>query len=256
MEKNKFKNVLIGMLVVIIVLLLAVIYLVYTGKIGNTAVNDTDNSVNNNDIVTSDNKLSDEEAMNVGQELYDKATEIYEVWVLRPYCGVSSSEIQNQVMVEFDDAAMGKGDYYDSGFASLEALKSELRKYLSDDIINSKITSEAITDTSLLKNIEYNDYVLQNGKLYCRAFTGKGFMSRYLGKYDMEVSNLEENKITYTIKSTYVTEEAQASGSECWNSINSGNNNCADNELEYKSTTFTIEKNNDNWVVTSYTLHD
>lgn len=260
MNKDKFKNIIIVLLLIIIILLVIVIGFSYA-TLNNIKTDSSDDKTNNEEVI--DDKLSKDEALKVGKELYDKATDIYETWVLFPYCGFTYQEFINKDMVEYSDAAMGNGKYYDSGFKNLEELKEYLAKYLSSDIINNKITKDAVIDLSLLgtSDYAYTDYIVDSGKLYCRSFAGKGWVNRYLGEYDIDVNTIEENKITYIIKSTYVTEAAQASNSECWNSVNSGTNElntdkCLENELEYKDTTFIIEKNNDNWIVSEYTLHD
>ena len=191
MNEDKSKNKIIILLLIIIILLTAALVLVYKGGLSKDNINKNNNSENTSLIKTT---LTDEEAIDIGKQLYNKATEAYEVWELLPYCGSFNQSLDRET-IELDDAAMDKGTYYYSGFSTLNDLKNELRTYLSEEIINSKITKEAITDTSLLKDIAYNDYVELNGKLYCRNFSGKGWISRYLNDYEI-TSLIVPNTVT------------------------------------------------------------
>lgn len=98
-----------------------------------------------------------------------------------------------------------------------------------------------------LDDIPY--YVIYNNQLYCRQYEGKGWLSNYLGKYDIYMEDLQENKISYKITSYYTKDP---DGCENFNlSISS----CAQDSIYEKDTDFVIEKVDGNWVVTSYNLH-
>ena len=55
----------------------------------------------------------------------------------------------------------------------------------------------------VLEKKEKNDYLEKEDGLYCRRNTGKGWLSTYLGTYDIEISNLNKDVITYKITSYY-----------------------------------------------------
>lgn len=251
MKNEKFKNIIIGILIIIIVLLIVLICLIYNKKSDNDNKKVDINS--NNEVIEQNNKLSETEAITIGKSLYDKATEIYEVWVLRPYCGFNNEEIYKQPMTNF-----GINEFiqqYDSGMKNLDELKDYLAQYLSDTIINEKIKENAITDLSKVE--QYSNYVETDGKLYCRANTGKGWLNNsYLNEYKMEVQSITENKIIYNIKSTYINSNLYVDNpnSEC--SIENSNK-CSDSDKEYKDTKFIVEKNSNNkWIISEYTLHE
>lgn len=221
---------------------------------------------NNNENKKNDNVrlLTNEEAIIEGKMLYDKATEIYETWILIPYCGGDINSIMKQDNIEKlgSDACMN-GRYYKSDFSSLDNLKEYLKRWLSEDIVNDKVfkTSEYngktyynyVEDYSLLSdcdNYASVDYVLKDNTLYCRLDIGKGWISLYDG-YDMKVDAIEENKIIYTITSAYVKGE-----SNCYLGL-IDSKPCSEEDLEYKDTKFIIEKNESgNFIVTEFTLHD
>lgn len=259
-----------GLIVLVIILSLLVVglggFIVYDKVLSNNEIENNDNKkdeVNNND---NDSKLlSNEEAVVEGKRLYDKATEIYESWVLIPYCGVARNEIKEGDIEILGDSNYGNGSYYKSNFTSLDDLKNHLKQWLSEDIINEKVVKSYVLngetyynyveDLSLLSKQDthyaYIDYVLKDNTLYCRLDTGKGWLTLYQDEYDIKVDKIEENKITYTITSTYAKQD-----SDCYLGM-SDSKTCKEEDLEYKNTTFVIEKNTTgNFVVSEYTLHD
>lgn len=241
---NDKKNLVIIALVIIIILLCTLLFMTYNEK-----VHTKDNVNNNSSDVATEKKLSMEDAINVGTTLYDKATEIYEVWVLRPYCGYSNKDIYNNKMVDFGISSLM---YYETDYDNLDGLKDYLKEYLSSDIVEEKVGDGYITDTSTIRTDDdsmYTNYIVQNGKLYCRAHTGKGFFSSYVNSYDITVDSIEEDTITYNIKSAYGKDNTKCSES---NNIS----DCSEEDLEYKDTKFVIKKVNDNFVVSDYTLHE
>lgn len=252
-----------GLIVLVIILSLLVIglgvFIVYDKFNSNNDSENKDNSLNNVELLTNDEALAE------GKRLYDKATEIYETWVLTPYCGVIVSDIDEKNIETLGDSGYGNGSYYKSNFTNFDDLKKHLKQWLSDDIINENVTKiyelngetyyKYVEDISLLSNQDshygYVDYVLKDNKLYCRLDTGKGWLSTYQDKYDIKVNSIEENKITYTITSTYAKQD-----SDCYLGM-SANESCSDEDLEYKDTSFVIERNSlGDFVVTEYTLHD
>lgn len=258
MKNNKGKNITITLLVIIIIILIGIIALMYTGVITNNN-NNNDNSISNevekDDDAVESKKLDETEALIIGKELYDKANEIYETWVLLPYCGVARNDISEQKSYDLGgDSGIGTGQYYKTVFKDLDDLKKYLSKWLAEDVIENKITETAVTDLNLLKNLEYayTKYVIKDNNLYCRIDTGKGWLTTYANYYDISIDVLENDKITYNIKSYYVDNMEAECRSSGYVSVNS----CDESEISTKDTKFVIEKNAaDNWIVSEFTLH-
>ena len=246
MKESNNKNMIILLMGVIIIILIVLCTLFATNIITFTNKISTDNqeTINQNtNQESSTNTLTNEEIISIGKKLYDKATEVYETKTLFPYCGVSYKEIASRPQKKYANAATGTGTYYDSGFKNLNELKEYLKKYFSEELIDNKIVqSNALEDLSLLgkEDYAYTDYIIDDSKLYCRSFSGKGWLNNiYLYEYDIIVTKEEETKITFTIKSKYIN----ANTSEC----NVDNKDkCSDNDITIKDSTFIIEKFNDN----------
>lgn len=236
MKKN---NSLIGvLLIILIVMLLVGAALFYTGTI---QFNKQENNETKTEESTKKSVVSNEEAISIGTKLYDKATEIFSTWKLLPYCGYTLKEVYNMdgITIDTDNDYI---KYYPAKYDTINDLKNDLANYLSNDIIE--------------KNVNENDtnyYKTKDNKLYCRKTLGNGWVSFYLNDYTIKVSELTENKITYSITSTYAKDIT-----ECENNKDTGltKKSCKEDNLETKDSIFTIEKTNSNWVVTNFTLHD
>lgn len=260
----------IGLIVLVIILFLLVLglggFIVYDKVLSNNEIENNEN--NNSEVDNNQNEsklLSNEEALAEGKRLYDKANDIYETWVLIPYCGLTHGEAKGDRVETLGDAGSGNGDYFKSNFTSFEDLKNYLKQWLSDDIVNEKVvkTSESngeihynyVEDLSLLSKRDdlylYVDYVLKDNTLYCRLTAGMGWITLYQDKYEIKVDSIEENKITYTITSAYGKEEVG-----CYLGMLDVEP-CGEEDLVYKDTKFVIEKNaSGNFVVSEFTLHD
>lgn len=272
------KNNSTTILLVILTIILGCLCVLFATGVITFNYTSNDNNNNNNNNLNNNNSnneqinttLSENEAINIGKQLYDKATEIYSVWVLFPYCGYDvTSDTADLKIEQLGNSANGNSEYYESEFASLDELKNYLKNYLSEDIINDKVKEsyqlngetyyKYVTDTSLLSSTDshysYIDYVLKDNKLYCRLQSGKGWLNtKYLDEYSLKVSNIDESKITFTVTSTYINDDTlQNSETSC---NNQNPTNCTDKDKEYKDSEFVIEKVNDNWIVTSFTLHE
>lgn len=254
MKNEKGKDIAIGVLVVIIIVLAGLILLISIGKVNFNfkAVNNDDTkqeaNVDNdkiNDNKNNENKiLTTEEAIFMGSMLYDKATEIYATSLFVPYCGYDY-----QSKPKGSDIANNSGEYYSTDFTSIDELKDFLSRYLSEDIVKEKVSDDVVTDLSKVE--PYTNYIFYNNKLYCRGHVGKGWVSSYLDKYDISVKNKDENRITYNIVSYYAKD---VDSSQCATSLNYWQ--CSEEERITKTTEFVIEKSNDNWVVSSFVLHE
>ncbi len=273
MRNEKSKNIIIALLGIIIVILITLIVLLANGTISFNKKTADNTQLDKNTPEKNNTILTEAEANSIGKELYDKATEIYSVWVLYPYCGYNLLADKSNLKIEkLGDSGMGNGSYYQTNFTNLEELKKYLLQYLSKEIVEEKIVAEYqrngetyynyVTELSLLSSNDFHygyvDYVLKDNKLYCRLESGKGWLNdRYLGEYSLKTKTIEENKIEFTVTSTYISEETYQkiinNTTEC-NILNT--DKCTNNDKVYKDTDFVIEKIDNNWVVTSYTLHE
>lgn len=265
-NKNKKMVVIIAVLSIVVIGLSS--YLVYDKVLSTKEKEDSNtNSGSNTNTNTNGKVLSNEEALAEGKRLYDKVTDIYEISVLVPYCGIDPYEYyepdkRNEIK-ELGDSALGNGEYYKSNFSSLDDLKKYLTQWLSEELVNKKVVKQRefddgtisynyVEDLSLLRGKEeysYIDYVLKDNALYCRLQTGKGWLTHYRS-YEMKVDSITENKIVYTITNEYIKAD-----SACWQ--HEDEVDCKKEDLEYKDTKFTIERNaSGNFVVTDYTLHE
>lgn len=249
-KKNNKKDIVIVLLLIIIICLVGVIYLGYSGKFNSSKV---EGKKSDSEVTPEAEKMNTEEALQMGKSLYDKVTEIYEVWMLKPYCGFSSEEISKKSMTNF-----GVNEYiafYDSGMKNIDELKLYLQQWLSSDIVNQKVNEVAVTDLSKIE--QYTDYVEKDEKLYCRNNVGHGLINNsYLNEYKMDVKFITEDKISYNIKSTYIASDLYINhpNSEC--SVDTPSK-CSDSDKEYKDTEFIIEKNSDDkWIVSNYIFHE
>ncbi len=236
MRKN---NSLVGViLIILIVIMLIGAALFYTSTI---KFNKQENSETKTEESTKNSVISNEEAISIGTKLYDKATEIFSTWKLLPYCGYTLKEVYNIEGITIDtDKDYVK--YYPAKYNTLNELKKDLANYLSNDIIE--------------KNVNENDtnyYKTKDNKLYCRKTLGNGWVSFYLNNYTMKVTELTENKITYSITSTYAKDITKCENND---DVGLTKNSCKEDNIETKDSTFKIEKTNGNWVATDFTLHD
>ncbi len=222
--------------IILFIIVLCTLFATGTIKLDNSKKTETkaDNSEKK------DTKLSEKEAISKGTTLYDKANEIYSVWKLLPYCGYNLEDTYNQDGISLD-TTNSDAKFYPSKYNSINELKKDLSKYLSNDIIEKNVVENG--------NVLF--YKVYNGKLYCRKTLGNGWFSTYLNKYDIKVSSIEENKITYSITSYYAIDYTKCNSTDKL-SISS----CEKSNIETKDAKFAIEKINNNWVVTDFTLHD
>lgn len=221
--------------------------------------------------------LTETEALNKGKELYDKVTEIYSVYKLKiPYCGYNLSEISNQKLTMFEDelknieensdnleqqvnTTNNDTSYYRSIFKNLDSLKKYLKDYMSEDLIekNIKLNEKSVKDLILLQNEKYtgSNYVEYDMSLFCKATTIEVDNSRYIEKYTKDIDPYEirtlsrdKNKITFLIKSKYLSDTVKDFNKECKDDINK----CI---VTYDKS-FSIEKINNKWIVTVFNMHE
>ena len=249
MEKKNNNGMMVGLLMGIIIMLGVGIALFATGTIGFKTTTDNEQT-SGNDYAKKSNTLSEQEAIAKGKELYEKTTKVYETWRLLPYCGERSND---EKIITFKSGS----SMYESKYKNLEELKKYLATFLSDEIIDNHIKETAITDASILDTPgqAYTDYLIKDGKLYCRTNTGKGWISRYLNSYDLKVNTIKSDIIIYNVKLAYVNEyTASQTDSKC--TYGSKISDCSENQIEYVDTKFIIQKINETWKVTDYVLNN
>lgn len=268
-KKLKGRNITIVILVLVIVLLCCSDVLLY--------LNNNELKKENTKLKNEEPALTESEAMKKGKELYDKATEIYTLYSFKlPYCGYSKSEVSKQKMTKFEEELKEKDDkkinleqqtetvknetsYYKSNYRNLDSLKKYLSNYLSEDLIekNIKPKEKVIKDLVLLQNETYtgSNYVEYSGALYCKATSDYTDESRYIEKYTSEVNPYDikivyrdRNKISYMVKSKYVSNDVKDFNAECKNDINK----C----IITSEKQFTIEKTDGKWLVTVFNIHE
>ena len=250
MEKKNNNGLLVGLLLGLVIALVVVIGLFATETISFTKTTADNKKTSENNKTEQEKVLSEQEALKIGKELYDKATKVYEKWKLLPYCGEYTS---NDKTVTFNSGSM----MYESKFKDLEELKKYLATFLSNEIINSYIKEEAVTDLSILDTPgkEYTNYAIKDGKLYCRLNSGKGWLSRYLNNYDIKINTVKNDMVIYDVKLAYVNDyTASQTDSKC--TYGSKISDCSESQIEYVDTKFIIKKINENWIVTDYVLHE
>ena len=100
--KNNNGKIIGGLIVIIIILsVFCILFATNTLELNSIKVKGDDKSKQNNLVENKDKQtelevVSDTEALTLGKDLYDKATEVYSTWVLTPYCGYGSNELYNQ----------------------------------------------------------------------------------------------------------------------------------------------------------------
>ncbi len=232
----KSSKMVVMILLIIVLSVLCTLFATGTIKLDNLKKIET----KEDSFEKKDTKFSEKEAISKGTTLYDKANEIYSVWKLLPYCGYNLEDTYNQDGISLD-TTNSDAKFYPSKYNSVDELKKDLSKYLSDDIIEKNV----------VENGDVLFYKVYNGKLYCRKTLGNGWFSTYLNKYDIKVLSIEKNKITYNITSYYAKDYTK-----CNSSGKLSISSCEKSNIETKETNFAIEKINNNWVVTDFTLHD
>lgn len=185
--------------------------------------------------------LGEEEALNIGKELYDKATGIFDSWKdSNVYCAKTGNVGYDK---KYDLLIKDKIEYSKTEFSNINELKEYLYEWLSYDIINKYITDNDVKDYSDLTDDDtYIDYIEKDNTLYCLdELRNVGGFYTYKS-YDIKVDNITSDKIDYTIISHYCTDNCLVEEFE--------------NTNEDKETKFTIIYENNHWIVSDYTYHD
>lgn len=174
-----------------------------------------------------------ETVLNNVKELIDKANDYYDNNILKAYCGNTSGT----KTIEFSDNMTG--EYVKSEYKNIDELKNYLLSFLNKNLIGTKL------ELSDINNPKYNDnYYEIEGNLYCRNYSDKGWMSRYTNNYNIEITNLNDDKINVNIAYEYLDED-----SDC--DINNLSK-CSKSDFIYELGKVTIENN----IITKIDYHN
>ena len=219
MIKNKRKNIIIIVLMSVIICILLILYMFFPFNITNNKqnnLNDNDRNNKTKDVIQKDksNILSENEALTILKEKVD-FTEKY----------FTDSQLPCGENAEIDDSIPQKDGMYpyyvSKTYSSFDELNNYLLQYMSQDIIN------------INKLYNKDNYIEQNGKLYCLMLQRGNIGSYRKEKTDYKIEEITQNSIDANIIS-YV-EDDQLPEYNVKRSIN-----------------VTLTKNNNNWQITKY----
>lgn len=180
----------------------------------------------------------------------------------RPVVSTTKEEELNKTVSDYEEIikTLGKEKYYQAiniygdiildtklicGNMSKDTLvdnyymKSQSTKFQTYKDLNNYIHSIFYGDiiSSIITNNRFKNY---NGILYCVSET-RGKNAKYQGLEEMIIDSISNEKIEYTAKEKYLSDDENVSCQE----------NCATTIKENK---FTIEKKDNRWYVTVFTL--
>lgn len=181
---------------------------------------------------------------NIISDLIDKANSYYEGSAVKPYCDYILGEKKDITFNEEGNELVG--EYVKSKYKTLDELKNYLLSFLDKSLIKDKIELSDISSPKYFDN-----YYVIDDNLYCRNYTGVGFMSFYTGNYDYEVVSVSKDKIKINIAYEYLDEET-IDDSKC----NLNNlSNCPNSKFNYEIGKMVIEKINGNYIITKMDFH-
>lgn len=144
-----------------------------------------------------------ENEINKVKELIDKANDYYENSVIKPYCGKTSTS--KDVSFKSDDGTSDvTGEYVKSEYKNIEEIKTYLSTFLDPSLFKNELKLSDINNPK-----QYDNYYEIDGELYCRNYTGKGWLSNYTGNYDIEIVSNTDNKIVVNIAYEYLTDDSK-----------------------------------------------
>lgn len=179
------------------------------------------------------------------KEVIDKANKYYEANQTLVYCGKTGDT--KTIKIDTDGATFD-GIYAKSEFKTIEELKKYLLTFLDESLIKIKLELSDIDNPKMFDN-----YYEIDGNLYCRNYSGKGWLSYYTGNYDIEVVNDNTDKVTLRIVYEYIDNDKLTDDSKC--SVDSLNN-CSNSNFKYVLGDITLVKDNGNYIVHNMIFHD
>ena len=183
----------------------------------------------------------DKNTIKTAKEVIDKANNYYENSVLKAYCGENPGETKT---IEYNENGNSfKGYYVKSEYKNLEELKKHLLTFLDESLIKTELKLSDINNKRM-----YDDYYEIDGNLYCRNYSGKGWLTRYTGNYDIEITNSSDSRISGNIVYEYLTEDSSCDVKNL--------SKCSNSNFKYELGKFNIDKVDNNYVVTKIDFHE
>lgn len=226
MKYDKNKNIIIGLLLVIVIILFALVILFATGTISfNSNVINTNDVQKNNDNVNNElniqkNMLTESEAIAILKNNYnDVVRHIFNEAVA--FCGTTDGTLNLNGFLYRKSTL----------FNNFTELESYLKKYMTDNLLSISNYNKS----TVLNGVEVSTYYEKDGSLYCNTWNKGGNMS--LVYYEESQSNfkiidVEDGFFTATIDAVYY-----------------------DDAREIKTTkkiNVSVVKNDDVWLIDSY----
>ena len=217
MEKRNNNGILVGILIGIIIMLLVIIGLFATGAINfkTTTTNDSEKTSENNQTDNNEEtkEMTKEEATSILKEAADRIGNVSNGY---PYCGENMKYDEADVILDEHNISTHSAS---KDYTSLDNMKDDLKKYMSDELIK--------------KYIDDTNYIGKDQKLYCRVYHKGSIL------YD-------KNNSSYNVE-TFTNDEIIASGIIA--TYGEGD--------EYKNNVkIEMKKNNDNWQITKYEIQN
>lgn len=136
------------------------------------------------------------------KSLIDKANDYYETTVLKPYCGKTTDE--QEVEFKGDDGSSIKLKYVKSEYSSVDEIKDYVATFADPSLFKLELKLSDINNPK-----QYDNYYEIAGDLYCRDYSGKGWLSYYTGNYNVEILSNINNKIEANISYEYLNEDTK-----------------------------------------------
>lgn len=188
---------------------------------------------------------SDSSSIKKMKEVIDKANKYYEDNQVMVYCGDTNGTKTVNIN---EDGHTFEGQYLKSEFKSIDELKKHILTFLDESLIKVKLE---LSDSNNPKM--YDNYYEIDGNLYCRNYSGKGWMTFYTDNYDIEVVSETDNKVNLKIAYEYLDEDKLDEDGKCsLQNISS----CPNSYFKYVIGNITLSKDNGNYIVTSMNFHD
>lgn len=136
------------------------------------------------------------------KSLIDKANDYYETTALKPYCGKTTDE--QEVEFKGDDGSSIKLKYVKSEYNSVDEIKDYVATFADPSLFKLELKLSDINNPK-----QYDNYYEIAGDLYCRDYSGKGWLSYYTGNYNVEILSNINNKIEANISYEYLNENTK-----------------------------------------------
>ena len=189
--------------------------------------------------------ISDSVSINKMREVIDKANKFYEDNQVMVYCGETSG---TKTISINEDGHNFDGQYLKSEFKSIDELKKHILTFIDESLIRIKLEVADYNNPKM-----YDNYYEIDGNLYCRNYSGKGWMHFYTGNYDIEVVSETNSNVNLRIAYEYLDENKLDEDGKCsLQNISS----CPSSYFKYVIKNITLSKDTGNYIVTKMEFHD